>query len=213
MTKVTFKLPRHIAAEASEGIVLGDFNNWNIESGIPLQVSTDGSLQATVDLEPGQSYQYRYLLSGGRWENDDTAQYYVSAQGMHVENCVVVVEQATPPVETQAPVKKSESKKSPASTRKSPVLKTDILADDLLRIEGIGKQVSGLLAKNSISTFAALSKASIKKLKDILESGAVKFKTLDPSSWPKQAKLASVENWEELKTLQAGLKAGKKKTS
>ena len=37
----------------------------------------DGSFRPTLELEPGRSYRFRYLLDGGGWENDWAADGYV----------------------------------------------------------------------------------------------------------------------------------------
>jgi predicted carbohydrate-binding protein with CBM48 len=71
---VTFTLP----AEVHSGTVAlcGEFNNWSAEH-VWLQRGSDGSWRATVALEPGRSYRYRYLLDGERWENAWQADCYV----------------------------------------------------------------------------------------------------------------------------------------
>lgn len=92
MTKdIVFTLPAEAVAEATEGIVLGDFNNWNESKGIKLKKQKDGSLKAVVQLEAGKTYQYRYLLNDGRWENDYHAQNYVPVNGFHIDNCLITV--------------------------------------------------------------------------------------------------------------------------
>lgn len=98
--KVKFILAAEIVADASSGLLLGEFNNWERESGFSLKKGKDGSMQATVALESGRSYQYRYLLDGGRWENDHRADGYLQVEGHDVYNCVVHV-----PVTEAAPVK------------------------------------------------------------------------------------------------------------
>jgi hypothetical protein len=89
--KVTFVLSAEIVADASNGLLLGEFNNWDIENGFSLKKSKDGSMKATVSLEGGRSYQYRYLLEGGRWENDHNAHGYSQVEGFDIVNCVVHV--------------------------------------------------------------------------------------------------------------------------
>ena len=54
------------------------------------RVPTDGSWQATVALEPGRSYRYRYLLDGQRWENDQQADRYEPNPLGTVDSVVVV---------------------------------------------------------------------------------------------------------------------------
>lgn len=194
--KITFTLPAEALAEATEALLLGDFNDWDTERGIALEKQKDGSLKAVVQLEPGKTYQYRYLLNDGRWVNDYYAQDYAAVSGFHVENCLITVPEvldivAKPKVKKVKPVNE------------------EILADDLSKIEGIGKQTAVLLVKNNISSFAELSKTTIKKLKDILAEAGSKFKIHNPGTWPKQAKLAATGKWKELEILRATLKAGK----
>lgn len=68
--KITFSLPAEIVADATSGLLLGEFNNWNKEQGFSLKKSKDGSMKTSVELEAGKSYEYRYLLDEGRWVND-----------------------------------------------------------------------------------------------------------------------------------------------
>lgn len=72
--RVTFKLPTEI--EAEEAAVCGEFNDWNPEANQMRQLK-DGSFSATLSLPTGQSYRFRYLLDGERWENDWEADAYV----------------------------------------------------------------------------------------------------------------------------------------
>ncbi|HWG11946.1 MAG TPA: isoamylase early set domain-containing protein [Streptosporangiaceae bacterium] len=63
---VTFTLPSEVGA--GDVALCADFNGWTTGS-IPLSRGSDGAWQVTVPLEPGNSYRYRYLLDGERWEN------------------------------------------------------------------------------------------------------------------------------------------------
>jgi hypothetical protein len=88
--KITFSLAPEIVADATEGLLLGDFNNWLHEAGVQLKKQKDGSLKATVSLEPG-IYQYRYFLNDGRWVNDGNANGYSFVGDYGVDNCVISV--------------------------------------------------------------------------------------------------------------------------
>lgn len=88
--KITFTVAPEIVKNATSGILLGDFNNWNFEQGIALKKEKDGSLKATTALESG-TYQYRYFLSDGRWVNDSNAGNYMYSEGFFVHNCVITV--------------------------------------------------------------------------------------------------------------------------
>ena len=141
-------------------------------------------------------------MSDGRWVNDHRADEYVPVNGYHVENCVISV-----PVEEEKKAAKAE--KAPKAKKASAKAEKAVAADDLTKIEGIGKKIAELLQAEKILTFKDLSKASAKKLKGILEAAGSKFQMHNPTSWPKQAKLAAAEKWDELETLKKELVAGK----
>lgn len=196
-TKVTFTLSSDVVAEATAGLLLGDFNNWDYSNGINLKKQKDGSMKASTTLEGGRTYQYRYLLNDGRWVNDQNAENFIPVEGLYVENCVIAV-----------PAAEAKASKAKKTTTKAKVV-TEEVADDLIKIEGIGKKINELLAAENITTFKELSKLSAKKIKEILEAAGSKFSMHDPASWPKQAKLAAAGKWDELDELQKELKAGK----
>ena len=200
-SKINFTLPAEFVEQVSEGVLVGEFNNWNPEEGVPLEKKEDGTLQAEIALTAGRSYQYRYLLSDGRWVNDQRNTTWTEAYGAHVENCVVEV-----PVLT---IKKESTKKATAKKAATPVVKKEILADDLSKIEGIGKKIAALLKKAGIVTYKDLAKSTIKNLNTLLQDAGNQYSMHNPASWPKQAKLAAAGKWEELATLQEQLKAGK----
>ncbi len=211
--KVTFTLSSEIVGEATSAVLLGEFNNWDYNNGISLKKQKDGSMKATTTLEAGRTYQYRYLLNDGRWVNDHRADKYVHISGFQVENCVIAVpveEAVQEEVKTETiakPVKAAKPVKEKKATLKAETNET--AADDLTKIEGIGKKIAAILAAENILTFKELSKVSVKKLKDILEVAGSKFQMHDPTSWPKQAKLAAAADWTGLEELQQELVGGK----
>ncbi len=71
--RVTFKLPA--AVDADKVMLVGEFNEWSAEAN-PMKKLKDGSFSATISLPAGQSYRFRYLLDGKRWENDWEADGY-----------------------------------------------------------------------------------------------------------------------------------------
>ena len=205
-TKVTFELPAENVNNASEGFLLGDFNNWNHDDAIQLQRKEDGSMYAEVALKGGHTYQYRYFLNDGRWVNDNKNTTWTEVYGDYVENCVVEV-----PVqvkkETVAKAPKATVAKKAAAPKKVTAAKE--VADDLSKIEGVGKKIAVLLKKEGILTFKDLAKATVKSLQAILTAGGNQYSMHNPGSWPKQAKLAAAGKWEELTKLQQELIAGK----
>lgn len=72
--RVTFKLPAEVEAESVA--LCGDFNDWSREAN-PMKRLKDGSYSVTVSLPADESYRFRYLLDGERWENDWDADEYV----------------------------------------------------------------------------------------------------------------------------------------
>ena len=131
-TKVSFTLSAEVVGNATSGLLLGEFNNWNYNDGISLVKQKDGSMKATAALEAGKRYEYRYLLNDGRWVNDHSAEHYVNIADFHVENCVINVEVETKKVPATektakvvaAPEKvKPVVKKAAAIKEKAPVAK------------------------------------------------------------------------------------------
>jgi NADH-quinone oxidoreductase subunit I len=82
--------------------------------------------------------------------------------------------------------------------------------NDLKRIEGIGPKIEKLLQAAGINTFAQLSETTADRIEEILKEANVDLANLvDPTSWPKQAKLAANEKWTALERYQERLKGGK----
>lgn len=75
--RVTFKLPADVQAKTVH--LCGEFNEWSPIKN-PLKQLKDNSFSVTLSLKPGQSYRFRYLLDGQRWENDWDADAYVANQ-------------------------------------------------------------------------------------------------------------------------------------
>lgn len=88
--KVKFVAPPELSKEAKQIYLAGDFNNWDYEDTV-LKRQKNGTYAATLELEAGLEYQYRYVLDGERWENDYEADKYVPSNVCDAENSVVVV--------------------------------------------------------------------------------------------------------------------------
>ncbi|MEZ4829550.1 MAG: isoamylase early set domain-containing protein [Bacteroidia bacterium] len=70
--KVTFRLPKEAVANADSVSVVGEFNEWN-PSAAPMKASKSGEFSTTLELEQGTEYQFRYLINGKDWTNDNEA--------------------------------------------------------------------------------------------------------------------------------------------
>ena len=77
-------------------------------------------------------------------------------------------------------------------------------------IEGIGPKIAGILRKAGIDTFNKLSKLNTEKISDLLvKAGGNGYHRFDPTTWSRQAQLASEGKFEELKELMDEMKGGK----
>ena len=72
--RVTFRLP-HIAF-ADRINVVGEFNDWDTSATPMKRNRSDADWLATVVLEAGQRYCFRYLVNGKEWTNDWYADDY-----------------------------------------------------------------------------------------------------------------------------------------
>lgn len=82
--RVTFELPSCLWADRI--FVVGDFNDWS-RTATPMQQARDGAWQATLELEIGRDYEFRYLIDGA-WHTD----YHADASRINAfgsENSVV----------------------------------------------------------------------------------------------------------------------------
>ena len=216
--KVTFTLPKEAAEGSQEVKLLGDFNDWSWENGAPMKV-VKKDYQAVLELETGRSYQFRYMMDGGRWENDHQADAYVPNE-FGGDNSVLILDatpapkkKATTTKKAAAPVKTAakSSAKKPAAPKKAAAPKAAPASDDLKKIEGIGPKIETLFNQAGITTFDGLANAKKKTLTDLLAAAGPRFKMHDPTTWTQQAKLAAKGEWDKLAKLQDELKGGKKK--
>lgn len=85
--KVTFRLPAEVAEEVA---ILGDFNEWNPETAVTMKkLKKDGSFKAELKFDLEQEVQFRYLLDGETWTNEEEADKFV-ANDYGTENSVLV---------------------------------------------------------------------------------------------------------------------------
>ena len=99
----------------------------------------------------------------------------------------------------------SEAKKA---KKAKPAAPKKVKAEELTKIEGIGPKAEEALVGKGIATYAELSKTSPEKIKEILTEASSTLAHLDPTSWPKQAKMAANGKWDELKEWQDNVKGG-----
>ena len=83
--------------------------------------------------------------------------------------------------------------------------------DDLKAIEGIGPKIEGILKKAGLTTWQQLASKKADDIQDILDAAGDRFRLADPTTWPKQAKLAADGKWKELEEYQDFLNGGREK--
>ncbi len=88
--KVSFELPTELVNGAKEIALVGDFNQWDASSNL-LKKQKTGFFKTTVELPVGQEIQFRYVLDGQTWINDNAADKYVPSPISYEENSVVVL--------------------------------------------------------------------------------------------------------------------------
>ena len=76
-------------------------------------------------------------------------------------------------------------------------------------IEGVGPKMESLLHGWNYNTWSELADADASVIKGKLEDTDPKYRIIDPSTWPNQAKMATDAKWDELIQYQKSLTAGK----
>jgi small subunit ribosomal protein S2 len=121
-----------------------------------------------------------------------------------------VLQKATE-VEVDVEATKEAVEEEKASTKKETKKATKekkTASDDLTKIEGIGPKAAEALANAGMESFAKLAKGDAEKIKEVLTEASSRMAHLDPTSWPKQAKMAADGKWDELKEWQDSVKGG-----
>ncbi|MCB0638873.1 MAG: DUF4332 domain-containing protein [Lewinella sp.] len=222
VAKVTFSLTTEQVGEGADVRVVGDFNDWSWDKGLSMSAKKN-TYAATLELTAGAAYQFRYLVNGHHWFNDEAADDYLPTP-FFSHNCLLVLEEVTiaakPAAKKAAPKKAAPQKAAakPAAAKKVEVkaaktkktaAKKAAASDDLKKIEGIGPKIADLLSLDGIKTYADLAKAKPADIKKVLAAAGSRYKMHDPTTWPQQAKLAAAGEWDKLATLQDKLKGGK----
>ncbi|WP_273565625.1 30S ribosomal protein S2 [Maribacter halichondriae] len=122
------------------------------------------------------------------------------------------VETEAPPVVAKTTANEIEAEVSTeAIEKKAPKKETKAKAakgDDLTKVEGVGPKAAEAMVNAGLETFAKLAKADPEKIKEVLTEASSRMAHLDPTTWPKQAKMAADEKWDELKEWQDSVKGG-----
>ena len=95
-----------------------------------------------------------------------------------------------------------------AAEKKAPKKEKASKSDDLTKIEGVGPKAAEAMVAAGIDTYANVAKTDAEKIKEVLTEASSRMAHLDPTSWPKQAKLAADGKWDELQEWQDNAKGG-----
>lgn len=86
--KVTFTPPAACCDGATTLALVGDFNNWNAAAH-PITQLKSGVYKVQLDLATGKIYQFRYLINGTHYANDEAADGYTPAGVGYADNSVL----------------------------------------------------------------------------------------------------------------------------
>jgi len=76
---------------------------------------------------------------------------------------------------------------------------------DLKIIAGVGPKTEELLKSNGVRNWVELASTDVERLRAILRDAGAPYDTLNPSTWPEQARLASNGEWERFEDYQGYL--------
>jgi hypothetical protein len=94
---VSFELPPSVFADSVS--VCGDFNDW-LPGAQPLARLEGGGFRVVLELPVGRRWRFRYLLDGGRWENDWAADDYIPNHHGGHDSVVDLTSSSMPPAST-----------------------------------------------------------------------------------------------------------------
>jgi len=115
--EVTFRMPP--LDDVVELNLCGDFNGWQVK-GAPLTQESDGTWVATLVLEAGKSYRFRYFDNQGRWHNDWEADAYVPNEfGTEDSVLDLTTSGKVPEKKNLAPKKAAVKKRAPSAPGKT----------------------------------------------------------------------------------------------
>ncbi|WP_276168067.1 30S ribosomal protein S2 [Zobellia alginiliquefaciens] len=123
-----------------------------------------------------------------------------------IEPTPKTVETKAPPVvaKTPEPTVNVEATKAAVEAEQ----KADSSDIDFTKIEGVGPKAAEALVNAGFDSYAKLAEGDPEKIKEILTEASSRMAHLDPTSWPKQAKMAADGKWDELKEWQDSVKGG-----
>lgn len=88
--KISFKVSKIHAADASQIAIVGDFNDWNPQADL-MKALKDGSFSHTIELPVDAKYEFRYLADNNRWFNEEEADSQSATSFADAHNSVIML--------------------------------------------------------------------------------------------------------------------------
>ncbi len=86
--KVKFVIPVEAVGDAKNVALVGDFNNWDCTANL-MKKQKSGVYASTLNLDIDTAYQFRYVIDGTEWLNDEMADDYVPSPISYDTNGVI----------------------------------------------------------------------------------------------------------------------------
>jgi len=159
--KVSFELPQNHVGEGRDVRVLGNFNEWSWDDGLQLKTSK-GNYTGSTEL-PAGNYEFRYLVDGHHWANDDSADSY-SDSGHGSSNSCFSLEAVEEAKKKSKPAAKDKSTDKIEAAKSAPASKPVVTpAEEKRKSSGLQQAAEKKAATKKSSTKKATAKKSTKK--------------------------------------------------
>lgn len=160
--KVSFELPQDHVGENRDVRVLGNFNEWSWENGLQLK-NSKSSYAASTEL-PAGNYEFRYLVDGHHWANDDSADSY-SDSGHGSTNCCFSLEEVKEEPKKKKAAAKAKTDDKIEAADSAPASKPVVTpAEEKRKSSGLQKEAEKkAAAKKPAAKKSAAKKTTAKK--------------------------------------------------
>ena len=88
--KITWSIDKKTAAEAKSINLAGSFNDWSMNSA-PFKKLKNGTFKLVMELPKDAEYQFRYVVNGKDWINDDQADGFTDNLTSNEQNCILAL--------------------------------------------------------------------------------------------------------------------------
>lgn len=86
--KVTWSIDKSIAQDVENIALSGNFNNWSLETD-SFKKLKNGSFKLTLELPKDKEYEFRYLVDGKSWINEEESDKFIDNRISNELNCVL----------------------------------------------------------------------------------------------------------------------------